>query len=151
MTDTPSASDATSSQSTSYVNPDAEIYGMIENSIRNEGYVLENGVPVVRNTGELLANIHIVLVKRFLKLLKKKEKFTGSLVVYGLLLVRSQGALLCSMKIPVVNVPCDYSPQSATMAEGSTLSITTESSLGGLTHDIVCSAITHLIMNFDEA
>ena len=47
MTDTPSASDATSSQSTSYVNPDAEIHGMIENSIRNEGYVLENDVPVV--------------------------------------------------------------------------------------------------------
>ena len=55
------------------------------------------------------------------------------------------------MKMPVVDVPRNYSPQSATMAEGSTLSITIESSLGGLTHDIVCSTITHLILNFDEA
>ena len=91
--------------------------------------------------------MHIVLVKKVLKLLKGKEKLTGTLVVYGLLLIRQQGTLLCSMKMPVVDVLHDYLPQSADIP---TLSITIESSLGGLTHDIVCSSITYLLSKFDE-
>ena len=41
MTSTSDATATSTSQSTSYAGPDAEIYGMIENSIKNEGYVLE--------------------------------------------------------------------------------------------------------------
>ena len=52
----------TSSRSTLYANPDIEVYGTIENSIRNEK---DNGVPVVQKTGELLANMHIVLKNFF--------------------------------------------------------------------------------------
>lgn len=64
-----------------------------------------------------------------------------------MLLVRQQGTMLCSMKMPLVDVLHSFSPLSNTMIDDSSLSITVESSMGGLTHDIVCSTTTD---NFDE-
>jgi len=78
------------------------------------------------------------------------------LVMHGLLLIRSEGALLCNMKMPVVDVVHHLSQLPTanvptTIADIPTVSITLESSLGGLTADAVCSSITSLINNFDEA
>ena len=100
---------------------------------------MEDDVPVIHKTEELLANMHIVLVKKVLRIMKK-EKLTSSvsLSVHGILLVRQQGTMLCSMKMPVVDVSRDC--QSVT--DYSTLSITMESAMGGLNNDIVCSSIT---------
>lgn len=97
-------------------------------------------MPVVRKTGELLANLHIVLVKDCLKLLNEKKLMTSShrsreLVMHGLLLIRLQGAVICSLKMPVVDVVRHFLSQSATTADIPTLSITLESSLGGQTAD----------------
>ena len=99
---------------------------------------MEDDVPVIHKTGELLANMHIVLVKKVLRIMKK-EKLTSSvsLSVHGILLVRQQGTMLCSMKMPVVDVSRGQS-----VTDYSTLSITMESAMGGLNNDIVCSSIT---------
>ena len=156
------ATSTSSSQSISYTLPGAEVSGMIENSIQNERYVLENGVPVVHKTGELLANMHIMLVRDIVNLLKEKRLTTSScerceLVMHGLLLIRSEGALLCTMKMPVVDVVRHLSQFatamafSTTIADIPTLSITLESSLGGLTPDTVCSSITSLLNKFNKA
>ena len=117
---------------------------MIENSIKIESYVLVQGVSVAKKTGELLANMHIVVVKRFLKLLQKKVTLTSSM--YGLLLARRQGTVLCSMTMPVVDVS-QLQPESNTCP---TLSIKIESCLGGLTPHSVCTSITQLIMKLDN-
>lgn len=74
----PSTSETTSKPTTSYATPDMEVQGMVENLIRNKGYILENDVPVIHKTGELLANMHIVLVKKILTLLKKNQKLMTS-------------------------------------------------------------------------
>ena len=133
-------------QSTSCGRLDTEISGMIENSIKVESYVLVRGVSVVRKTGELLANMHIAVVKRFLNLLQKKMTLTSSLTMYGLLLARHQGTVICSMTMPVVDV-AQLQPESNACP---TLSIRIESCLGGLTPHSVCTSITQLIMKFDN-
>lgn len=98
-------------------------------------------VCVVKNTGELLANMHSVLVKRFLKSLEM-EKLTSSLAIHRLLITRQQGTSLCKMTIPLVNTSQHWSD---IMIDQPTVSIDIQSAFGGLLADRPCSSITHLM------
>jgi len=48
-------------------------YAAVENSNQNKKVLDVNGVPLIEKTGELLSNIHIVLVKKVLKRLREKN------------------------------------------------------------------------------
>jgi len=99
---------------------------------------------VVQKAGELLSNMHVALVNQFLKALRKKNEIS-TLTVHGMLLVRKEGAMICKLEMPVVDVSCHFTSE---LVDHLTLSITLESSMGGLTHDIVCITTRYLLQDF---
>jgi len=122
-----------------------EIYGIVEDSIKNEPYIDKGDVTVVQKVGELLSNMHVVLFKKMLTQSRKKDD-VNSFTVHGMLLTRQEGLMLCKLEMPVV----DLSGELIYLVKLSlhkncminfNICLTMESSLGGLTKDIICSTI----------
>ena len=80
-------------------------YAAVENSIQNEKVLDVNDVPLIEKTGELLSNMHIVLVTKALKSLRENVfQRKENLAVKGILISKTWGIISCEMCMPVVGL-----------------------------------------------
>lgn len=78
---------------------------ILENSTKSEGKAWHNNTIVLQKAGELIANLHILLVKKALKRICKGAIMdTQDVSVVGLLISRPTGIVFCKYIIPFTNV-----------------------------------------------
>ena len=78
---------------------------ILENSTKCEGKARYNDTIVIQKVGELIANLHILLVKKALKRIRKGTSMnTRDVSMVGLLISRPTGIVFCKYIMPFSNV-----------------------------------------------
>ena len=77
--------------------------GPVEDSVQIEGKFKDQrlNMTILEKTGELIANMHIMLVDKMLKAKRIKDFSLQSLTVDGILISRSCGRTICKYVMPV--------------------------------------------------
>lgn len=114
----------------------------LENSVRDETIAVYKDTTVLQKTGELLGNMHTILVKKMLKRLFHNVQ-EDQLSLLGMLLSRPSGAVACKYTVQIIYITehTDFS-SSEHMAR-----LEMEPIVGSLLPDEVCSSLSFLVSN----
>ena len=80
------------------------VVGSVEDSVKVEGKFRDNrlNMVILEKCGELLGNMHIMLVNKMLKTKRLKSKDVKKLEIVGMLVSRPSGIVLCRYEMPVL-------------------------------------------------
>ena len=95
---------ATTSEADNDSDSQGTTIGPVEDSVQIEGKFKDQrlNMTILEKTGELIANMHIMLVDKMLKAKRIKDLSLQSLTVDGILISRSSGICTCKYVMPVL-------------------------------------------------
>ena len=122
-------------------NSQGTVVGTLENSVQIEGKFRDNrlNMTILEKSGELIANMHIMLVNKMLKVKRLKSMNVQNLEVVGILISRPSGIVLCRYEMPVLKLEDLHTRRNA--------KLTLQSKVNSILPENICVSIRDL---FDD-